>query len=391
MIVPSRTGLEVFLARNAHLYRDKTLALFANQASVGPGYIHSLAFIDSELPGSVIRLFSPQHGFYGEKQDNMIPSAHFRMRDGRDVYSLYGETRSPTDEMMKGLDAVVADLQDVGTRVYTFQQSLSLLLEKAGETGTEIVVLDRPNPIGGLAREGNLTDPDCLSFVGLHPLPMRHGLTMGELALYMNSRLKKPARLSVSPMLNWWRKFHFSDTKLPWVAPSPNMPDPVTALLYPGTVLFEGTTLSEGRGTTQPFRLVGSPFIDSAALKKYLDAQSPPGAVFREVCFEPCFNKHAGKVCRGVEIHPVSRSFQPLRAALTILEAVLRLHPKENILIDPPYEYDYERRPIDLILGRKSVFDALRNGESAWKLCEGFQDEVSDFNKIIKDFLLYPD
>jgi uncharacterized protein YbbC (DUF1343 family) len=292
--------------------------------------------------------------------------------------------------MLRGLDEVLVDLQDVGCRVYTFAHTLSLLMERAAELGTGVTILDRPNPIGGAEREGNLLDPDCASFVGLHPIPMRHGLTLGELSLFIASRLKKPLSLSIIPLRGWSRSDYFGDTGLPWVAPSPNMPSPQTAHIYPGTVLFEGTNVSEGRGTTLPFHLIGAPFIDSGRLKREMDGFQLPGVRFREARFQPCFHKWAGEVCGGVEVRPLDKSFKPLLTGLSLLEAILRLWPEEFGLKEPPYEYEFERRPIDLILGRKSVFDALLAGGSAAGLYRGFQKELDGFGKSVQKFLLYP-
>jgi uncharacterized protein YbbC (DUF1343 family) len=383
------TGLQVFLEENAGDCRGKSLGLLANQASVGPCRTHASRLLEERLPGRLKALFSPQHGIYGEKQDNMIASESFVREDGLPVHSLYGDTRQPDGAMLDGLDAVLCDLTDVGARVYTFAHTLSLFMEKASERGLEVVVLDRPNPIGGVEVEGNLLDDDCRSFVGLHPIPMRHGLTMGELALYINSRLRRPARLTVSPMRGWERASHFQDTGLPWVMPSPNMPSPLTAEIYPGSVLFEGTMLSEGRGTTLPFHLVGAPFINPGALKKDLDSLGLPDVSFREASFQPCFHKWCGQVCGGVEIHPLGRGFKPYLTALSILEVVLRRWPDDFQLKDPPYEYEHERRPIDLITGRRSVFDSLKGGASARELAEGFEPELDKWRRAIKDFLLY--
>jgi uncharacterized protein YbbC (DUF1343 family) len=368
----TKTGLTVLLEGHLGEYRGRRLGLLANQASVGPSYEPALSLLDRALPGAVRCLFGPQHGLRGEKQDNMVASPHALTPDGRPAHSLYSGELEPSPGMLEGLDEILCDLQDAGTRVYTFAHTLSLLMGAAAKAGVGVVVLDRPNPIGGEDVEGNLLDPDCESFVGLHPIPMRHGLTMGELARLMASRLKDPPRLTVIPMQGWERRLHFGDCGLPWVPPSPNLPAPGTALVYPGTVIFEGTNVSEGRGTTLPFHQVGAPYVDPSQLKGDLDSLGLPDVIFREAAFEPCFHKWAGETCQGVAIHPTGRGFRPYLTGLAILGSILRRHPGDFALKDPPYEYEYHRRPIDLILGRKGLFEALAAGGDPRELAKGF-------------------
>jgi len=384
-----KTGLECFLGSEGKTWSKARLGYLANQASVGPGYIHGLDLLDEKYPKAVAALFGPQHGWAGEKQDNMVESAHSRDRRGRPVFSLYGETRRPTAEMLTGLDALLVDLFDVGTRVYTFAHTLSHCMEEAAKAGLEVIVLDRPNPIGGLEVEGNLLAEDCRSFVGLHPIPMRHGLTMGELALFINGRLKKPASLSVIKCEGWRRGQYFDETGLPWVYPSPNLPTPDCAWVYPGQVLWEGTNISEARGTTRPFNLVGAPFIDSEALHQSLVKLGLPGVIFRKAHFQPTFHKWAGEMCRGVELFPVEPGFKPYLTSLAILKVILELWPDDFALKSPPYEYEFERRPLDLILGRRDIFDRLKNGESAESLEQSWQPELAKFMEERPKFFLY--
>lgn len=383
------TGLERFVASEKTPYQKARLGLLANQASVGPKYVHSLEMLDDALPGAVTALFGPQHGWAGEKQDNMVESAHGRDRRGRPIFSLYGETRRPAPEMLAGLDALLVDMVDVGTRVYTFAHTLSHCLEEAGRAGLEVVILDRPNPIGGAEVEGNLLAADCRSFVGLHPVPMRHGLTLGELGLMINARLEKPAPLKVVACNNWRRERYFTETGLPWVYPSPNMPSPDCAWVYPGQVIWEGTNISEGRGCTRPFNLMGAPFIDSDALLKRLKAIDLPGVIFRPAHFQPTFHKWSGEMCRGLEIFPVHKSFKPYLTGLVLLQLVLELWPGEFKLKEPPYEYEFERRPLDLILGRSDLFDLLAAGESAAELERGWRSELDKYLDLRLKFLLY--
>lgn len=383
------TGLEQFIYGQSRPYRRARLAYLGNQASVGPGYVSGLELLDQALPGAVSAIFGPQHGWAGEKQDNMIESAHGLDAKGRPIYSLYGETRRPGADMLSGLDAALIDLVDVGTRVYTFAHTLSHFMEEAAKIDLEIIVLDRPNPIGGAEVEGNLLDDDCRSFVGLHPLPMRHGLTLGELALFINSRLEKPAPLKVIQMDNWRRDMYFPQCGLPWVYPSPNLPSPECAWVYPGQVLWEGTNISEGRGTTRPFNLVGAPFIDSEALLGRLRKLDLPGVQFRAAHFQPTFHKWAGEICRGLEIFPAEVSFKPYLTSLSILQIILELWPKEFELKKPPYEYEFQRSPLDLILGRRSLFARLCAGQSAHQLEQSWQGELRAFEGLRRSFLLY--
>ncbi|MDR1296148.1 MAG: DUF1343 domain-containing protein [Deltaproteobacteria bacterium] len=367
----------------------KKCALLCNQASVLPDYRHVLDVLDEVAPGLVARVFFPQHGFFGEKQDNMVESGHLTDALGRPVYSLYGEARKPTPAMLEGLGTIYVDLVDAGTRVYTFAQTLSLVMEAAGQCGVGVTVLDRPNPIGGAEVEGNILDADCASFVGLHPVPLRHGLTMGELAMLVKSRLPEPPELEVRPVSGWSRDMYHPETGLPWVPPSPNMPSPETAWLYPGQVIWEGTNVSEGRGTTRPFHLVGAPFVEAEVLHKDLLSRDLPGLAFRKAWFEPTFNKWAGQLCGGLELFPLDRTFKPLLTSLTILEIMFRRWPGAVEHKAPPYEYERERRPFDLIMGRKGIFEALRDGGSAKDLCAGFEAEAAAFYELTRPFKLY--
>ena len=386
---PVRTGLERFLTRDGRAYRKARLGLLAGPASVGPGYVHALDLLDEALPGAVTALFGAQHGWAGEKQDNMVESPSGREARGRPIHSLYGDTRRPTPEMLKDLDALLVDLADVGARVYTFAHTLSHCLEEAGRLNLAVVVLDRPNPLGGLAVEGNLLDEDCRSFVGLHPLPMRHGLTLGELALFINRLLSPPAPLTIIPCENWRRSMYFQETGLPWVLPSPNLPTFDAAWVYPGQVVWEGSNISEGRGTTRPFTLWGAPFLNPRTLAARLKKLDLPGLDFRPAHFQPTFNKWAGQICRGLELYPRDKSFQPYLTALSLFQIVLELYPDGFKLKEPPYEYEYRRRPLDLILGRANLFERLAAGEPAADLAADWQGELAAFARTRAEVMIY--
>ncbi|MDR2725935.1 MAG: DUF1343 domain-containing protein [Candidatus Adiutrix sp.] len=384
---PARTGLERFLASEARSYKKARLGLLAGPASLGPGFRHAADLFDEALPGAVAALFGPQHGWAGEKQANMVESPHGRDRRGRPIYSLYGETRRPTPAMLEGLDALVVDLTDIGTRVYTFAHTLSHCLEEAANL--EVIVLDRPNPLGGLDMEGHILEEACRSFVGLHPLPMRHGLTLGELARFINRRLSRPARLTVIPCENWRREQYFPDTGLPWVSPSPNLPTFESAWVYPGQVIWEGLNVSEGRGTTRPFNLMGAPYIEAEALAARLKKMDLPGLAFRPAAFQPAFDKWAGQLCHGLELFPLDKTFQPLLTGLSLLQAILELHPDSLEPLGPPYEYEYQRRPLDLILGRTGLYERLAAGAAAAEVAREWAGELAAFQGERLEFLLY--
>jgi uncharacterized protein YbbC (DUF1343 family) len=389
--IPVQTGLEHFLEAPPRLISGRRLGLLCNPASVSATLRHARDLIHHRLPGSLTALFSPQHGFYSEKQDNMIESTDIMERVlGIPVYSLYGETRKPMAEMFERIDSLLIDLQDVGTRVYTFVYTLSYCMEAAKQWGKEIIVLDRPNPISGVSVEGNCLTPDCISFVGRYPLPMRHGMTIGELARLFNDAYGIDCDLTVIPMKGWQRSMYFEDTGLPWVAPSPNLPTPASATVYPGQVLWEGTNVSEGRGTTQPFELFGAPFIDPDRILKHIGASGIPGATLRPVGFEPTSNKWQGKLCRGFQIHITDRKiYKPYRTSLLLLSAVLSLHGKEFSWKSPPYEYEFQRLPIDLILGDSLLRQRIEASEDIDQTEALWQEETAMFKKLREAFLLY--
>jgi len=386
---PIRLGLECFLAREGRAYKKARLGLLANPAALGPGYHHALDLLDDALPGAVIALFGPQHGWAGEKQDNMVESPHGRDHQGRPIHSLYGETRRPSPAMLAGLDALLVDLTDIGARVYTFAHTLSHCLEEAGLTGLEVILLDRPNPLGGLDLEGHILAGDCRSFVGLHPLPMRHGLTLGELAVFINRHLPRPAPLKIIPCENWRRSQYFPETGLPWIMPSPNLPTFESAWVYPGQVIWEGLNISEGRGTTRPFNIFGAPFINPRTVISHLKKFSLPGLAVRPVRFQPTFNKWAGQICQGLELFPLDKSFQPCFTSLSLLQVMLELYPDSLKLKAPPYEYEYQRRPVDLILGRSDLYDRLAAGETAETMAAEWCRELAGFKADWLDVLLY--
>jgi len=367
-----RTGLDVALESGAapdvlpEPLRRGRFGLLMNQASVDAGFTLAHEAMHARFPGRLAALFSPQHGLFAEQQDNMVESGHGREpQTGAPLFSLYSETRRPKREWLEGLDAFVVDLQDVGCRVYTFLWTVTHCLEACKEAGVPVVVLDRPNPLGGLEVEGAWLDPKFTSFVGRAPMPMRHDLTMGELALWANAALKIGAQVEVVRLRGWRRAMRWSDLGRPWVPTSPNLPRSEGVDVYPGQVLLEGTNLSEGRGTTTPFEIGGAPFIDPYALRDELEAFRLPGVGFRPIRFVPTFQKGKGEPCRRLLLHVTdAAAFRPYRTTLALLARIGRLWPDAIAWKAPPYEYERTKMPIDCITGGDLVRKNIEAG--AW-------------------------
>lgn len=385
------TGLERVLADPGLLSGFGTLGLLYNQASVNRAYRPAPDLIHEAFPGRLVALFGPQHGVAGTEQDNMKETDHsVRPRLEIPVYSLYSEHRRPDPAWLAKVDTVLVDIQDVGTRVYTFATTVLYLMEACCRHGKRVVILERPNPINGIDLEGNLLDPQYASFVGPFPIPMRHGLTLGELMLLYNTEFGIECDLTVIPMSGWNRSSYYEDTGLPWVLPSPNMPLVETAVVYPGQVILEGTNLSEGRGTTRPFELFGAPYIRTDLLAAAVEKETLAGAVLREVDFRPTFNKWSDALCHGFQIHVVRRGvFQPFRATLGIISAVLREYPNDFRWSDPPYEYEEDKLPVDVILGNPQVRRDLEEGRSVLDLERSWQHDLDRFSRTRSRYLLY--
>jgi uncharacterized protein YbbC (DUF1343 family) len=385
-----RTGVERVLAGEAAHLKSGSLGLIAHPASVTSGLAHS---IDALLAaGYRLRaLFGPQHGARGEKQDNMIESEHYADPiTGLPVHSLYSEVRKPMPEMLDGLDAVLFDLQDVGVRVYTFVWTMALAMEACAEQGVRFIVLDRPNPIGGVLREGPVLRTGYASFVGLHPVPLRHGLTCGELAKWLNVERGIGCELEVVPCDGWRRSMLWAETGLPWVMPSPNLPTPASCAVYPGTVLLEGTNLSEGRGTTRPFELFGAPYLEPVALARALDGLLGSGVQLRPCHFEPTFQKHVRTVCAGGQLHVLDeRAFRPVHAAVALLVACRAVAPDGFGWRPPPYEYEERLMPIDILWGHDGLRTGVDGGASAEEILEGTDAECAAFTESVERYLLY--
>ncbi len=389
---PVTTGLELFLSGSGETagLRHARLGLIVHPASVTSGFVFAADAV-CQAGFDLRALFGPQHGARSEKQDNMIESDHYTDPvTGLPVHSLYGEVRKPTPEMLEGLDALLFDLQDVGVRVYTFIWTMALAMEACAEAGIPFVVLDRPNPVGGVTREGPVLRAGYESFVGLHPVPLRHGLTCGEMARWLNDARGIGCDLEVIPCDGWERAMSWNDTGLPWVMPSPNLPTPDSCAVYPGMVLLEGTNLSEGRGTTRPFELFGAPWLESAALAARLADAHLPGVVLRPCNFEPTFQKHAGALCGGAQLHvTVSHAFQPVRTAVEILRAARALAPHDFAWRQPPYEYEETLPPIDILWGHAGLREGVDAGAGTDEILAGVDAELEEFGAAAEGCLLY--
>lgn len=372
-------------------FKGSRLGLIVNPASVSSQFEHAVDLFHDNAQVNLTALFGPQHGIRGETQDNMIEWGSFRdERTGLPAFSLYGETRKPTPQMLDLTDVLVFDVPDVGTRVYTFIYTMALAMEAARESGKKFVVLDRPNPINGLQIEGNIHEAEFRSFVGMYALPMRHGMTAGELALMFNSEFGVGCELEVIRMEGWRRSMWFDETGMGWVLPSPNMPTVETATVYPGSVMFEGTAVSEGRGTTRPFEIIGAPYIDPYELVEELGKEGLPGVVFRPLHFQPTFHKFAGEVCGGLQIHIRDRAaFKPFITGAAIILAIRRLYPGDFAWADPPYEYVYDKLPFDVITGSSRLRELIEAGATVPEIEESWRESLSEFAKLRQGYLLY--
>jgi uncharacterized protein YbbC (DUF1343 family) len=344
--------------------RGARFGLLMNQASVDASFRYACDVLAECFPEQLVALFSPQHGLWCEQQANMIESADDVYPPLKlPVHSLYSATRRPTPAMLAGLDALVIDLQDVGTRIYTFIWTMLECLRACAQARVAVVILDRPNPLGGDIVEGPLLVCGFESFVGNAPLPMRHGLTMGELARLFNIELQINADLHIVSMQGWQRSMLFPDTGRAWIAPSPNMPRFETAVVYPGQVLLEGTNLSEGRGTTLPFECVGAPWLDPWELCRELQRHAFPGLTLRPIRFIPTFDKHRGQRCGGVSLHIThAREVRSADFTLALFDAVNHLAAGKLAWLPPPYEYETEKPPIDILFGSGQLRHALDSG-----------------------------
>ena len=368
------------------------VGVVCNHASVDHGFAHIVDRLAAARGVTLAAIFGPQHGFRSDVQDNMIETPHRDDPHRRvPIYSLYSETREPTADMLRGLDVLVIDLQDIGARIYTYIYTMANCLQACARHSVRVIVCDRPNPIGGEAIEGALLQPGFESFVGLFPIPMRHGMTIGELAQLFNDRFGLGANLEVVPMAGWRRGMYADATGLPWVMPSPNMPTLETAVVYPGTVLFEGTMLSEGRGTTRPFELVGAPGTEAERFTRELNALDLPGVFFRPAVFEPTFQKHARQPCGGCQIHVTDReAFKPVLTGVALIGMFRAFNPGGFAWRQPPYEYERDKNPFDILSGSEQLRLQIEAGDDAGAIARSWRSDEQAFRRTREPYLIYP-
>jgi len=390
-VMPVSLGTDRLLA-SARL-DGRRVGIVCNPASVDRQLRHIADRLVSAGSGgpALQAIFGPQHGFRSDVQENMIETGHSRDALRRvPVYSLYSETREPTAEMLRGVDLLVVDLQDVGTRIYTYIYTMANCLVAAKKHGIPVIVCDRPNPIGGVAVEGPMLVHGFESFVGLYPLPMRHGMTIGELARLFNEAFGIGAELEVVAMEGWTRGMYFDATGIPFVLPSPNIPTLDSTIVYPGTVLFEGTNVSEGRGTTKPFELLGAPWVDAERFADGMNALGLPGVHFRPAVIEPTFHKHAHISCGGCQIHVLDRAaFRPVEAGVALIAAFRAADPGGFRWRDPPYEYEHTLLPIDILAGSSELREQIERGTPVREISAAWTESVDAFKKTRERFLLY--
>jgi uncharacterized protein YbbC (DUF1343 family) len=384
-------GLEKFLSEGVSGLKGARVGLVCNQSSVDHELRHAADLFDEHTGINLRALFGPQHGIRGDVQDNMIETAHAVDRvTGIPIYSLYSETREPTEKMLEEVDVLVFDMQDVGCRIYTFVYTLANCMRAAKRLGKKVIALDRPNPINGEMVAGNVLEAEFSSFVGQFPIPTRHGMTVCELARLFNEHFGIGCELETVQMEGWERGQWFDETGAAWVMPSPNIPTPLSATVFPGTVHFEGTQISEGRGTTRPFELIGAPYILAEEYAEQLMGVGLAGVHFRACGFQPTFQKHKGQTCGGVQIHVLDRKqFEPVITGIAAVKIAYDLYREDFRWKEPPYEYVYDKNPFDVIAGTNKLREAIEGGDSLEEIERSWQDGLGEFKRLRERFLLY--
>ncbi|MCX6302749.1 MAG: DUF1343 domain-containing protein [Bacteroidia bacterium] len=385
------TGLEIIRKKFPEQLKGKRIGVLCHAPSITKDFIHITEIIFTRSDCRLSAIFGPQHGLFGQTQDNMIEwegDVHpfFRIP----VFSLYGEKRKPTPGMLKEIDVLLVDLQDIGARLYTYIWTVKLCMEACSEAGIPVWILDRPNPIGKLPFDGPVLKKGYFTFVGGASIPLCHRMTIGEMALWIRENYYQQCDLNIVWMQGWNRNSLYSETGLPWVLPSPNMPTLKTAMVYPGTVLFEALNISEGRGTTIPFELFGAPFLNAEKLKKNLDQRKIAGCAFRIHNFIPTFNKYCGEPCNGIQIHITDPAdFYPVATTLEIIDAILEICPLEMKFNKPPYEYERHLVPFDILSGDSEMRTSLIRREPVKKEKERWISEIEDFKKQFRKISAY--
>lgn len=373
-------GVEVLLKEQKDLIKGKRVGLITNPTGVDQNLNSIVDLLHNDPDITLTALYGPEHGVRGAAQAGQYVEFYTDEVTGLPVYSLYGSTRKPTQEMLEDVDVLLFDIQDVGTRFYTYIYTMALAMEAAEEKGIPFIVLDRPNPLGGTKVEGPVLDPKFASFVGQYAIPLRHGMTVGELAKLFNKEFGINADLTVVEMNGWKRKSYYDETGLPFVLPSPNMPTLDTALVYPGAALIEGTNVSEGRGTTKPFELIGAPFINSTELAKELNALKLPGVIFRAASFTPSISKHSGKLSHGVQIHVTDRdAYQPVETGLHIVKTIHDMYPGQVTL----------SAFFNNLIGNSWISQGIKDGMTVDEMKARWEADLKEFNKVRNKYLLY--
>jgi uncharacterized protein YbbC (DUF1343 family) len=386
------SGLDVISLRMPAGLRGKRVGIVCHASSITSDFRFITEIFDSNRECTLAALFGPQHGISGQTQDNMIEwegATHPLL--GIPVYSLYGEHRKPTPEMLHNIDAIIIDLQDVGARLYTYVWTVKLCMQACAEAGLPVYILDRPNPIGRIRADGPVLKEEYFTFVGGASIPMCHRMTIGEMAVWIKHKHIPRCELHVIRAEGWRRDSLYRETGLPWVIPSPNMPAPETTMVYPGTVLTEALNISEGRGTVIPFELTGAPFINGPGLLSELKDRHIPGCRFRLHDFIPTFNKYAGQYCQGIQIHVTdTRRFRPVATALHLFEAIIKTSPPDSLKFNPPpYEYEYRLMPFDILSGDSRMREVLEKGLSLNDEISRWDASIDYFKKEFSQMTLY--
>lgn len=375
-------GVEVLLEDEKELLKGKKVGLITNPTGIDSNLNSVVDQLHNDPEIELTALFGPEHGVRGDAQAGSYVEFYIDEKTGLPVYSLYGATKKPTPEMLENVEILLFDIQDVGTRYYTYIYTMAYAMEAAKENNIPIVVLDRPNPQGGDSVDGPVLEPEAASFIGLYPIPTKHGMTVGELASLFNEEFNIGADLTVVKMKGWKRSMDYDDTGLPFVLPSPNMPTVSTAFVYPATGLIEGTNLSEGRGTTKPFELIGAPFINSTDLAAELNALSLPGVKFRAASFTPTFSKHAGKLSHGVEVYVTDREeFDAVPTGLHIIKTVHDMYPEDFQFLENNF--------FDKLIGNTWTRPMILEGAAVSDITDKYKKDLDAFKKVRKEYLIY--
>jgi uncharacterized protein YbbC (DUF1343 family) len=383
-----KTGVDFFNEKSEAILKNRNIVLITGGSNTDSAGVPVYQIVKAKARKQFKAIWSLQHGFFIDKQDNMILSDSFYWED-MDIHikSLYGENLLPGEDWLDGVDALLVDILDVGTRVYTFVNHIVKIMKTLSGKGIDVIVLDRPNPLNGLGIEGNVLEEDYFSIVGELPVPMRHALTTGEYLSYALSYHDIDLQLEVIKVKDWKRERFFKGI---WTYPSPNMPTFQTAVVYPGAVLLEGTNLSEGRGTTRPFELVGAPFTDNFKLVKELEQLNLNDVTFIPVFFKPEFSKFSGEVCKGILVHPEDiKTFQSFEVYFEVIRLLKAAYPDQFKWKEPPYEFEYKRPPIDMICGSSFIRESLEKNVPFHEIEPGIEEGIQKYAETIDNFLLY--